>query len=72
MDTAVNTKNAYGKQLIDTTKKQGSYFAKTSGQKILDESAIATANLITDKIADKITSLGNKQKNAENKEEINK
>ena len=53
-------------------KKQGINFAKTSGKKILEKSPIATADFIRNKIADKITSLGNKQKNTENKEEINK
>ena len=68
MDTAVNTKNMFGKNIMDTTKKEGIKFAETSGKKILHKSAIAAADLIGNKIADKITSLGNKQKN----DEINK
>ena len=46
MDTAINTKNMYGKQIMDTTKKEGIKFPKTSGRRILDKSAIATADLI--------------------------
>ena len=67
MDTAINTKNMHGKKVVDTTKKEGIKFTKTSGRKILDKSAIATGDLIGNKIADKITSLGNKPK----EEEIN-
>ena len=69
MDTAVNTKGKYGKQLLDTTKKQGTNFVKTAGKKIIDKSVIATGDLIGTKIADKITSLGNKQKNDEKENE---
>ena len=58
----------YGKKIIDTTKKEGTDFAKTAGKKILPRSPEATGDLIGNKIADKITSLG-KSKNKEN--EIN-
>ena len=46
------------KKIIDTTKKQGSEFAKIAGKKIVRRSAEATGDLIGNKIADKITSLG--------------
>ena len=59
-----------GKNLMDTTKKQGTNFAKTAGKKIVQKSAEATGDLIGNKIADKITSLGI-SKNKENKSEIN-
>ena len=62
--TIVGT-SKYGKKIIDTTKKQGSEFAKTAGRKIVQKSAEATEDLIGNKIADKITSLG-KSKNKEN------
>ena len=68
MDTAVNTKNMYGKKIMDTKKKEGIKFAKIPGRKILDKSAIATGDLIGNKIADKITSLGHKTN--KNDEEI--
>ena len=38
MNSAINTKNMYGKKIMDTTKKEGIKFAKTSGRKILDKS----------------------------------
>ena len=47
---------------MDTTKKEGIKFAKTSGRRILDKSAIATRDFIGNKIAYKNTSLGNKPK----------
>ena len=49
---------------MDTTKKQGSEFAKIAGKRIVQKSAEATGDLIGNKIADKITSLG-KSKNEE-------
>ena len=55
---------------MDTTKKQGSEFAKIAGKKILTESAEATGDLIGNKEAHKITSLG-KSKNKEKEIEIN-
>ena len=67
MDTA---KNIYGKEIMDTAKKEGTNFAKIAGQNIIKKSAEATGDLIGNKIADKITSVGNKQpKNDENKEQ---
>ena len=55
--TKVGT-SKYSKKIIDTTKKQGSEFAKTAGKKIVQKSAEATGDLIGNKIADKITLLG--------------
>ena len=52
------------KKIIDTTKKQGSEFAKTAGKRIAQKSAEAKGDLIGNKIADNITSLG-KLKNKE-------
>ena len=73
MDSAVNTKSKYGKQIMDTTKKQGINFAKVAGKRIINKSAEGTRDLIGNKIADKITSLRNKPRNDKNdkKEEIN-
>ena len=62
MDTAINTKNMYGKKIMDTTKKEGIKFGKTFGRRILDKSAITTGDLTGNKLADEITSLGNKPK----------
>ena len=54
-------------------KKQGSEFAKIAGKKIVQRTAEATRDLIGNKIADNITSLGKsknkKQENETNKEE---
>ena len=60
----------YGKKIIDTTKKEGTNFAKIAGKSIVQRSAEGTVDLIGNKIADKITSLG-KSKNKEKKSEIN-
>ena len=60
------------KKIIDATKKQGSEFAKTAGKRIVKKNAEAARDLIGNKIAGKITSLG-KSKNKEketNEEEI--
>ena len=62
----MNTATKVGsKKITDTTKKQGSEFAKTAGKRIVEKSAEATGGLIGNKIADQITSLG-KLKNKEN------
>ena len=53
----------YGKNLMDTTKRQGT-------KKIVQKSAEATGHLIGNKIVDKITSLG-KSKNKEKENETN-
>ena len=59
-------RDKYDKNLMDTAKKQGTNFAKTVGKKIVQKSAEATGDLIGNKIADKITSLG-KSKNDKKK-----
>ena len=67
--TKVGT-SKYGKIIIDTTKKQESDFAKIADERIFQKFAQATGDLIGNKIADKINSLG-KSKNKENENEIN-
>ena len=73
MNTATKVGTSkYGKKVIYTTKKQGSEFVKTAGKRIVQKSAEPTGDLIGNKIADKITSLGklkNKEKET-NEEEI--
>ena len=71
MNTATKVGTSkYGKKIIDTTKKQGSEFAKTAGKRIVQKSAEATGDLIRNKIADQITSLGkSKKKEKETSEE---
>ena len=71
MNTATKVGTSkYGKRIIDTTKNQGSEFAKTAGKRIVQKSAEATGDLIGNKIANKINSLGkSKSKEKETNEE---
>ena len=48
----------YSKKLIDTSTKTGMDAAKTPSKRVVQKTAEATGDLIEDKIADKITSLG--------------
>ena len=61
----------YGKNLMDTAKKQGTNFAKTAGKKIVQKISEATGDLIGNKIAHKITSLGKSKKKKEKGNETN-
>ena len=54
----------YGKNLMDTTKKSGLDAVKTASKRVVQKNAEATEDLIGNKIADKMTSLG-KSKNKE-------
>ena len=67
MNTGTNSakkfsNSKYGKKIMDTTMKEEINFTKTAGTKIVQKSAEATGDLIGNKIADKITSLGTTQK----------
>ena len=48
----------YGKKLIDTATKTGIDAVKTASKRIVQKTAEATGDLIGNKIADKITSIG--------------
>ena len=48
----------YGKKLIDTATKTGIDAAKTASKRVVQKTAEATEDLIGNKIADKIISLG--------------
>ena len=48
----------YGKKLMDTATKAGIDAAKTSSKRVIQKTAEATGDLIGNKIADKITSVG--------------
>ena len=50
--------NKYGKKLMDTATKTGIDAAKTTSKRIVQKTAEATGDLIGNKKADKITSLG--------------
>ena len=62
MNTAIKTGTNFnsksGKKLTDTAIKTGKDFATIAGKKIVHKSAEATGDLIGNKIADKISSMG--------------
>ena len=62
MNTATKTgtyfNSKYTKKLIDTAIKTVKDFATIAGKKIINKSAEATGDLVGNKIADKITSMG--------------
>ena len=58
----------YGKKLVDTTRKTEIDAAKTASENVVQKTAEATGDLIENKIADKITSVG-KTKSRGNEDE---
>ena len=50
--------NKYGKRLMDTATKTGIDAAKTASKRVVQKTAEATEDLIGNKIADKINSIG--------------
>ena len=68
LSSAKNFGNKYGKKLMDTTTKTGIDAAKTASKRVAQKTAEATGDLIRNKIADKITSIGKPKE----KEKINK
>ena len=60
----------YGKKLMDSAIKKSKDFAKIASKKILQKTSEATGDLIGNKIADKITSIG-KPNYKKEKDEIN-
>ena len=60
----------YGKKLIDTAIKTGIDAAKTASKGVLQKTAEATEDLIGNKIAHKITSIGKTKENTNKPEEI--
>ena len=63
--TGTNFNSKYGKKLTDTAIKTGKDFATIAGKKIVHKSAEATGDLISNKIAYKITSASKKSHNEE-------
>ena len=59
----------YGKKLMDIATKTGMNAAKTASKRAVQKTAEATGDLIENKIADRITSIG-KPKEKEKTEEI--
>ena len=58
----------YGKILMDTATKTGIYGAKTASKRVIQKTAEATGDLIGNKIADKITSIGKPKEKEKTKE----
>ena len=54
--------NKYGKKLMDIATKTGIHAAKTASKTVVQKTAEATGDLIENKIADKITSIGKPKK----------
>ena len=50
----------HGKKLMDTATKTGVDTAKTASKRVVQKTAEATGDLFGKKLADKITSVGNK------------
>ena len=63
----------YGKKLMDTATKTGIDVAKTASKRVVQKTAETSGDLIGNKIADKITSIGkskiNKKKDESNQVE---
>ena len=62
--------SAKTKKLMNVATQTGKGFGKIAGKRIVQKSAEATGDLVANKIADKITSLG-KPKNKKEKDEEN-
>ena len=60
----------YGKKLIDTATKTGIDAAKTTSKRVVQKTAEATGDLVGNKIADKITSIGKSKEKTNKPEEI--
>ena len=60
----------YGRKLIDTATKTGIDAAKTTSKRVVKKTAEANGDLIGNKIADKITSLGKPKEKTKKVEEI--
>ena len=67
---ARNFGDKYDKKLMDGATKTSKNFAKTAGKKVIHKIAEATGDLVGNKIADKIASVG-KPRNKKEKYELN-
>ena len=56
----------HGKKLMDSATKTEKDFAKTASKRVIPKTSEATGDLIGNKIADKITSIGKPKNNKEN------
>ena len=62
-----NFADKYGKKLIDTATKTGIDAARTASKNVPQKTAEATGDLIGNKIADKVTSIGKSNSDDETK-----
>ena len=60
--------NKCGKSLMDTATRTGMDVAKTASKRVVQKTAEATGDLIENKIADKITSIGKPKEKEKTKE----
>ena len=60
--------NIYGKKIMDTSTKTGMDAATTASKRVVPKAAEATGDLIGNKIADKIISIGKPKKKEKTKE----
>ena len=60
----------YSKKLMDTATRKGIDAAKTTSKRVVQKTAKATGDLIGNKIADKITSVGKTKEQTNKSEEI--
>ena len=63
-------RDRYDKKLIDTEAKTRIDAAKTASKRVVQRTAEATGDLISNKIADKITSVGKTKEKTNKPEEI--
>ena len=70
---AKNMSNKYGQKLADTAKKSATNAIKTASKRAIQKTAEATGDLVSNKIADKITSTSKKPRDDESSlTEVNK
>ena len=62
--------NEHGKKLIDTATKTGIDAVKTASKRVVQKTAEATGDLIGNKIADKITSIGKPKEKKRNRRNL--
>ena len=55
LDVGKSMEKKYGKKILDNNIRAGKDFAKIAGKKVLTKSAETTGDLISNKIADRIT-----------------
>ena len=70
MTFARSMNNKYGKKLVDTAKKSPTAAIKTASKRAIQKTAEATADLMGNKVADKITSVSKKKSNSNNDDDV--